>query len=231
LKSGSIKIQEAHLGILGNSTTDRFADLWEGSHVDSGFMWRWTLVTGEPDKVLPIPPSPDTERVKDLDDNIRRVVEGVKSKTGGFNVDFADEKAREIWIDFYCNQLDKNDPLSNRIDTMGERLMMILQVAKHEDFSVMPAIDAETVSGVIEFLKYQGHLRREFAPVVANNPIAKLEQKILARLPNPGNSMTRRLLQRATHSYRDGVEAFYRAVGNVIRNGDMIEDNGVYWRR
>src|SRR4030095_6556821 len=52
---GTMNLVNAHLALLGNSTTERFTDIWQGEHLDSGFFSRWMLVTAGLARRIPDP--------------------------------------------------------------------------------------------------------------------------------------------------------------------------------
>jgi hypothetical protein len=83
-------------------------------------------------------------------------------------------------------------------------------------------VTLETVQQVIDFLQYEVAVRALVAPVVADNPVAKMEELIRRHLP-AGRTLRRRELQRRTNSHRYGIDVFDRALGNMRRNGEVLE--------
>ena len=216
LRQGGLDINNAHLGVLANSTTERFVDLWQGENIDSGFLSRWMFVVAETTKRLSDPPPPDLQRLAEFCKKLRKLVEEVRARAVNSKIliGFANQEARNLWDNYYVNEIHPDDPVYNRIDTIGERLMMILAIAQNSF-----EIDAETVRIVIEFLRYQVAVRRILCPRVANNPVAALQQKMLARLPEVGLSLKRRDLYRSIHAEREGTDVFNKALDGLVKEG------------
>src|SRR3989442_14177718 len=82
-------------------------------------------------------------------------------------------------------------------------------------------VTRENVQQVIEFLQYEVAVRAAVAPVVAENPVAKMEELIRRVLP-VGRTLSKRDLQRRTNSHRYGIEVFDRALTNMRKNGDLL---------
>lgn len=216
LKKDNLSVATAHLAILANSTTDRFVEIWEGDHIDSGFLSRWMLVTGSPTKRISSPPDPDSNRVGQLRERLKGLVKEVRSKihnkSDAVAIDFASREAAQMWTDFYEKEIDPEDKVQNRIDTIGERLMMIVALAQGRF-----EIEEATVKAVLEFLRYEVGLRRLFYPHIAANAVATIQQRITARLPQIGDSMSRRQLYRAVHGERYGTDIFEKALDGLVR--------------
>jgi len=227
LRQGNLSLVNAHLALLGNATTDRFSDIWEGEHIDSGFFSRWMLVTAPVEtRRMPNPQLPDETRVSHLGSKIKEIFDRVRTQYiaqgSPVLIGFADEAAEKMWSDYYIDEIDPSDPSYNRIDTIGERLMMILALAQNQT-----VIDIATVRAVIEFLRYQVAVRRILAPQVAENPTARVQKKILARL-GPDGALTRRELYRAVHADRYGTHIFDMALSGLQNLAIVKSDGDVY---
>jgi len=98
--------------------------------------------------------------------------------------------------------------------------MMILALAQNQT-----VIDYGTVRAVIEFLRYQVAVRRLLSPQVADNPLAKLQQKILARL-GKGDRLNRRDLYRAVHADRYGTQIFNMAIDGLCQE-QLVQFDGL----
>jgi hypothetical protein len=173
------------------------------------------LVTAGLARRIPDPQPPDQSRVDSLCANIKQVVDSVRipaiAQGSPVLIGFADEPAAMTWHNYYIDEIDPEDGAYNRIDTIGDRLMMILALAQNQT-----VIDYGTVRAVIEFLRYQVAVRRLLSPQVADNPLAKLQQKILARL-SKGDHLTRRDLYRAVHADRYGTQIFNMAIDGLCQ--------------
>src|SRR5262249_28044866 len=126
LRQGNLNVVNAHLALLGNSTTERFTDIWQGEHLDSGFFSRWMLVTSGLARRIPNPKPPDQGRVDHLCATIKEIVDGVRilwvAQGSPVLIGFADEPAEMAWHNFYMKEIDPEDGVYNRIDTIGDRL-------------------------------------------------------------------------------------------------------------
>src|ERR1041385_525981 len=225
LRKTGIQVTDAYLGVLANSTTERYPDIWQAENADSGFLSRWMLVFGQPRVRIPNPPRPDAVKLQQLCADIKRIftsiqVQAQAASNGKVLIGFHGRTAEDLWSDFYIKDIDPNDEVYNRIYTIGERLMMILTVAQNKT-----AIDSSTVTAVIEFLKYQVQIRRILCPRIANNPVANMQQKILSRLPNIGDWLTKRKIYRAIHADREGPEIFDRALKGLVELGYLEFQN------
>src|SRR5207245_6824266 len=117
LKQGNLSVSDAHLAIVANSTVDRFPDLWQSGDIDSGFLSRWTLVTGRATKRIPNPPAVPWDKESEICDrimNLRISLQGKAKTDDRYLMPFADEKASAAWNDFYVNELNPDTPMHNR---------------------------------------------------------------------------------------------------------------------
>ena len=233
VQQNSVVITDAHLAMLANSTTDRFSDLWTADDVDSGFLSRWTLVYGEPTTRLPNPPLPDQVRLDALTEKLRGFIEKVQTEAqaatdGKIRVRFAGTHAERLWAKFYMEEIKTDEAVFNRIDGIGERLMVILTLLQDDR-----VIRAKTVRAVIEFLRYQVDIRRRWFPGIANNPVAALQQKIMKALTAVSGPQTYRHLYRKVHAEREGTEFFGRALNGLEEAGEIGRpvDSKTYWLR
>jgi hypothetical protein len=229
LSKSSLSFDEEYLGIIANCTDDRFTDLWGREEIDAGFLSRWLLVTGETSKRIPRPPKPNSSQVQNLVNELitlRQQIFAQLKASGQTKIlmDFADAAASQRWDDFYINEIVATDPAFIRIDTIGERLMMIVALAQSR-FD----IDLPTVEAVIEFLHYEVAVRKALNPVVGTE-IAKVEQKIRVQFPSVGFALSRNEIGHRIHSERVGSELFKKALAGLAGEGFMSLQNGKYVR-
>src|SRR5262249_151922 len=120
---GTMNLVNAHLALLGNSTTERFTDIWQGEHLDSGFFSRWMLVTAGLARRIPDPKPPEQSRVDSLCGAIKQVVDSVRiiaiAQGSPVLIGFADEPTAVTWQNYYMNEIDPEDGVYNRTDTIG----------------------------------------------------------------------------------------------------------------
>jgi hypothetical protein len=88
-------------------------------------------------------------------------------------------------------------------------------------------IEYETVRAVIDFLRYQVAVRRLLCPQVADNPLARLQQKILTRLGEE-KRLTRRELYRSVHADRYGTQIFDMALDGLCKE-QLVQFDGQFY--
>jgi hypothetical protein len=84
-----------------------------------------------------------------------------------------------------------------------------------------------TVRAVIDFLHYQVAVRRLLSPQLADNQLARLQQKILVRL-GKGDRLTRRDVYRAVHADRYGTQIFEMAIEGLCRER-LVQFDGEFY--
>jgi hypothetical protein len=206
-------VRNSYLSLIGASTLEDFTKAWSGKHEDAGFFSRLLLVAGDTDRRIPRPVDPDASALAKVVREVKELVASViKSPPQVLQMD---ENAQDLWAKFYDSFGD--GPEWNRIDTYGFRLMAVQVVLRGEK-----TVTLENVRQVIDFLQYEVAVRAAVAPVVADNPVAKMEELIRRHLP-AGRTVSRRELQRRTNSHRYGIDVFDRALGNMRRNEEVIQ--------
>jgi hypothetical protein len=171
-------VRNAYLSLIGASTLDDFTKTWSTKHKDAGFFSRLLLVAGDTDRRIHRPVDPDSDKLAEL---VRDVKALVSSVIGGSKVFKMDSDADEVWAKFYAEFGD--GPEWNRIDTYGFRLMVVQAVLRGE-----ATVTKETVQEVIDFLQYEVAVREAVSPVIAENPVAQMEELIRRHLPRRGGT-------------------------------------------
>lgn len=83
-------------------------------------------------------------------------------------------------------------------------------------------VTKENVQQVVEFLQCEVAVREAVSPVIAENPVAQMEE-LIRRFLQEGTIMTKRELQRKTNYSRLGIEIFDRAITNMTRNEEITK--------
>jgi hypothetical protein len=212
LAKDDYNVRNAYLSLIGASTLEDFTKAWSGKHEDAGFFSRLLLVAGDADKRIPRPVDPDpvasAELLRELNDLASSVI------IGPVRILTMDADAEEVWAKFYDSFGD--GPEWNRIDTYGLRLMVIQAVLRGER-----TVTRGNVRQIVDFLQYEVAVRAAVSPVVAENPVAKMEEMIRRHLA-PGCKCSKRELQRRTNYSRSGIEIFNRALSNMQRDGEIL---------
>lgn len=210
LAKGNHKVRNAYLSLVGASTLEDFTNAWSAQHKDAGFFSRLLIVAGDVDKRIPRPLDPKSENFDALVNKVKALVSLVAARPRVLTMD---EDADNIWAQFYSSFGD--GPEWNRIDVYGCRLMALQAILRDEQ-----VVTKENVKQIVEFLQYEVAVREAVCPIIAENPVAQMEELIRRHFPK-GMTMSKRDLQRKTNYTRHGIEAFDRAVSNMVRNHEV----------
>jgi Protein of unknown function (DUF3987) len=210
LAQGGYTVRNAYLSLVGASTPEDFRDAWSSKHANAGFFSRLLVVAGDTDRRIARPTDPDAGK---LDQLIREVKALVASVIAEPRVLKMDDDAEAIWAKFYENFGE--GPEWNRIDTYGFRLMAVQAVLREEK-----TVTKTNVQQVIDFLQYEVAVREAVSPVIAENPLAQMEQLIRRYLPE-GKTIRKRDLEHNTNSHRYGIDIFRRAIYNMLNDGEL----------
>jgi hypothetical protein len=210
LAKDSYTVRNAYLSLVGASTLDDFTTTWTSKHKDTGFFSRLFLVAGDTDRLIPRPLDPAPAKLTQL---VKEVKDLVSSVIRTPRVLEMDPEAELIWAKFY--ETFGDGPEWNRIDTYGFRFMVVQAILRNET-----SVTKANVQQVIELLQYEVAVREAVSPVIAENPVAQMEELIRRHLPE-GMAITKRELQRRTNYTRLGIEVFDRAVANMTRNEEI----------
>jgi len=210
LAHSNYTVRNAYLSVIGASTLEDFTKAWSSKHKDTGFFSRLLLVAADTDKRIHRPLDPDSGKLTEIIDEVKALVSSVITQPKVFTMD---PDADETWKKFYDSFGDGAE--WNRIDTYGFRLMAIQAVLRGEN-----SITKGNVQQVVDFLHYEVAIREIVNPVIAENPVAQMEELIRIHLPE-GMTMRKRELQRKTNYQRLGIEIFDRAIGNMVKNEEI----------
>ncbi len=211
LAQGGYWVENAYLSWIGASTLEDYTQIWDSKHANAGFFSRQLLVAGDTDRRIARPIDPNPGELERLVQKVKALVDSVIAAPQVLKMD---GEAEEIWARFYETFGDGEE--WNRIDTYGFRLMAAQAILRGEK-----SVTKVNVQDVVEFLQYEVAVRELVCPVIAENPLAKMEQLIRRHLPE-GKTIRKRDLEHDTNAHRAGIEIFRRALGNMITNGEII---------
>jgi hypothetical protein len=214
LANGGYVVENAYLSLLAASTVEDFRETWSSTHANAGFFSRLFLVAGDTDKRIARPVDPDPAKLAEVVQAIKNLVSSVMGAAP--KALKMDPEAEIIWQKFY--ETFGDGPEWNRIDTYGLRLMVLQAVLRGEE-----AVTKENVQQVVEVLQYEVAVREAVNPIIAENPVAQMEETIRRYFPE-GETLKKRDLQRATNYTRKGIEVFNRALGNMIANEEITAE-------
>lgn len=213
LAQGGYVVKNAYLSFVAASTHEDFRETWDSKHANAGFFSRLFLVAGDTDKRIARPLDPDPAGLAKLVQAVKNLVSSVIAAPRVLKMD---PEAEAIWQKFYENFGD--GPEWNRIDTYGLRLMALQTVLRGEG-----TVTKENVQQVVDALQYEVAVREAVNPIIAENPIAQMEETIRRHFPED-KTLKKRDLQRATNYTRHGIEIFNRALNNMVTNEEIIEE-------
>ena len=113
---------------------------------------------------------------------------------------------------------------TERINVHAWRSALLLAWLRHED-----AISAKTAEDAVLLAQYQVDSHEFYRTTAAENPVAKVQARIVRVLTMKG-TLAKRNLQQLTNANRDGTELWNRALDGLLRDGAIGKrDNGEYY--
>ncbi len=208
----SVKIEDAHLSLLGCCTSDTYARMWTPQAINIGFLNRLFIVNADRRVRVawPTPPSEaDLARVR------QRIAGQIARLPWRYDITPEGQLAWKAWYD--------NVPPTEharRLDTIGFRLLALVALATDKD-----VIDEETVGTVKAILDYELTIRTLTDPIDADTIIAKLEESIRRQLDRRG-ALKERELRQFTGADKKGLWAFRQALTNLsqVRDIERVAD-------
>ena len=210
LANGDRIVTNSYFSLLAASTLEDFQKAWKEKASDAGFFSRLFLVAADvPEQRIAIPREPDPADVDALVTSIRTCLQALQEHPLLLRIE---PDAEAVWCAFYDSFGD--GPEWNRIDTYGFRLMSVLAALNNET-SVSKAV----VQTAVEILQYEVAVRAAVPPIIANNPVAEMQQLILRWLKSRKRRLVRpvskRDLMRGVHYERYGTEVFEKALSGL----------------
>jgi hypothetical protein len=212
----SVKIEGAHLSLLGCCTSDTYASMWTPQAIAIGFLNRLFIVNADRRVRVawPSPPSPVA-----LTAILDHVSEQMKRLPKRYDIT---GEAKLAWKEWYDNVPPTEH--ARRLDTIGFRLLGLIALSTDKD-----VIDEETVRTVAAILDYELNIRTLTDPIDADTIIAKLEEAIRRQLEKRG-ALNERALRQYTGADKKGLWAFKQALANVIQFKDVVRIADKYER-
>jgi hypothetical protein len=202
-KDRILRIDNALLSLLGCCTADTYEAMWTPEAISIGLPNRLFVVKANAGSRHAWPEArPDTtELQKRLTQQLGRL-----PSTGSLRFGITPD-ARVAWETWY-NDMPASIH-STRLDSIGNRLMLLLALITDKD-----VIDLEVIKTVTAILDYEYAVRVATDPIDADNKTARMEERI-RRVLASGQWVTRRDLWRQTHAARSGAFIFDSAVKNL----------------
>jgi hypothetical protein len=213
-KDRSLSIRNARLSLVGCCTTGTYEHLWTSEAIAIGLINRLFVVDADAKPRIAWPTPPD----EDVLATLRARIQGQLAQLPlCFDVT---PDAKTAWENWYCNH--QRGEHSRRLDTIGFRLIPLIALTMDKEI-----VDQEVVEIVTAILGYELNVRMRTDPIDADGLVAKLEEAIRRTLKARG-PLPKRSLQQIVHAHRYGIWVFDSAIQNLIRNEDIMLEDGVY---
>ena len=223
LKGKVYTVTNARLSICSATTPELYMTMFDPQGTSGGLVSRlFVVLSGE--AIIKPPPSIPREEEHRLRERMRAVIkrevdEAMKIENQIFRLSWG-PGAEETWMEFYRPLRKSGDRLAERLDSYGLRLVTLFAVSRGED-----EISQDTVSRVVDLLKYQWAARRMVQPVEAESLDAALAQHVLRVLVSAEVSVKRSTLYRAVHAERYGPDCFTRVLRGLGSIGHVDKEN------
>jgi hypothetical protein len=210
-----IHIDDGHLSFLSNTTEDTFKNMLNAAEFrDLGFFNRLFTVASDSRKRVARPKAPPEELLAPIRAKLAAYFTDLPPLTeyGSASKELVIPLCPEAdrgWGEWY-NDLPETEETA-RLDNLGMRLMGLLAFTDGRS-----VIDEELLRSVLDILEYQRQVRLLYRPIEAENPCARMEQKILRAIRQHGPQSKRELYKR-THAERDGNRVFTDSMRNLTQ--------------
>ena len=123
-----------------------------------------------------------------------------------------------------CEWADNLPEGSERMNVHAWRSALLIAWLRHET-----VISAKTAQDAVSLGQYQIASHEYYRTTTADNPVARIQERISRALKTKG-SMKKRDLQKVMHAERDGTELWNRALDGLVRDGRVgkSEDGSLY---
>jgi hypothetical protein len=201
-KTTDIKLEGAHLSIMGASTKQTYDHLWTSQFLDIGFVNRLMIIPASGQRKFPIPKEIPLDKKKKIVEAIRNAISTVR-ECHQMEIEPDALATFETWYFGLGRSIH-----TKRLDGYALRLMPLLALNDGK-----ATVDLDTVRKTISLMDWQKQIREELDPIDAVNEIAALEEKIRRVLKN--GPLSTRDLKRAVHASRVGLWIFDQAIRNL----------------
>ncbi len=227
-KAGSDRIVDGHLVFLANSTEETYKDLLDAPEFrDIGFLNRLLVIASDSRKRVAKPKAPPASVVGPIQSELANYLASLPPLNGDGSASREvviplTPGAMEMWGGWYV-ALEETDETA-RLDNLGMRLMGLLAFS-----SGRSQIDEQLLGSVLDILGYERQVRSVYKPIEAENPWAKMEQKIRHVLAKHG-PLTERDIRRYTNADRAGLKIFKNARLGLKQSGEIQRVEGSKWK-
>jgi hypothetical protein len=221
-KNSAVDLEDAHLGIVANTTEESFRNMLNGGEMwDIGLFNRLFLLPGATTARIALPEEPSPEIVNPLVQRMAAHLMKIPGLQGvaDNNAQASDELkirltegARRLWVAWYENNLRIGEE-TTRLDNIGLRLVALFAISLGTI-----EVDEKLVETVLEVVKYQEQVRAHFKPLKGETPEARMEESVLVQLQKRG-ALTKSELRQFTNANRVGSTIYNKALQNLSDSG------------
>jgi hypothetical protein len=229
-KGKKYRIESASLSVLTACVDTVFPRLFDAkTGADQGIINRLWIVAGRPSDTPQAIPRVDRGRRADLRLALHRLLLPFQ------NMGTADRvlvrmtpDAEQMYLTWYREEYftKREHSAMQRMRTYAPRLVMLLALASSSEAvraGMTLTAGPDVVGAAVALCRWQYAVRRRYAPILADNASARVEQDIVRAAKTAGEQgATRRMLQKKTHAERVGVERWSKAFEAVVRNGNIV---------
>jgi hypothetical protein len=210
-KQRTVKVEGAHLSLVGCCTTDTYSSMWTPEAIAIGFPNRLLVVTADRKRRVSWPEPRDPAKLDEIRGRLLRQL-GRLPLSPSIEAD-----AKVAWQEWYEHL--PSSVHAKRLDSIGFRLMAVMALTTDKS-----AIDLETIRRVIAILNYELAVRALTDPIDADRTIARIEETIRRQLRTRG-LLSERELRRYTNADRHGLWVFKAALKNLVDAHDVSIDS------
>jgi hypothetical protein len=203
-----ISIENAHLSVIGASTTNTWETLWSRAFIDIGFTNRIFLVPGVGQRQHAFPSRITDHEKFQIIYRLRPIAQTYRRLTR-FEINIG---ARQLFERWYFDL--PSSVHTKRLDTYGHRFMPLLAINDGKNI-----VDEETVEKTISLCDWQLKVRQLHDPIDADTNMANMEQRIRRALLTGEKNNSE--LKRMVNYSRAGIWFYENALKNLERAGEI----------
>lgn len=198
-----VRIDNAHLSLLGASTIKTYETMWTSESIAVGFPNRLFVVPGKSTQAFPIPERIPEERKRAIANTFYENYETCRNGRVVMTI----EPQASAMFDTWYRSLPKSEH-AKRLETYAHRFMPLLAFNEGETVVNVGVMDA-----VIAIMNWELKIRTILDPIDADNKIAQMEANIKRHLGF--KPLTERALRQRVNADKYGMWMFSTALTNL----------------